>query len=64
MDEPTVALDTDSVGALNRAIRRHRENGGMAVIATNVALDIPGAATLNVTPANMTAAKNTPDSES
>jgi len=64
MDEPTVALDSESVGAPNRAISRHRENSGMAVIATNVALEIPGATTLKMTPANMTAAKNTLDSES
>ncbi len=52
MDEPTVALDAESVGALNRAIARHRESGGMAVIATNVTLDIPGATTLNMTREN------------
>ena len=40
LDEPTIALDSDAVTALNHAIAAHRETGGMVVIATNVALDI------------------------
>ena len=50
MDEPTVALDGESIAALNRAIAAHRDGGGMAVIATNVALDIADAETLDLTP--------------
>ncbi len=49
MDEPTVALDADSVVALNRAIAAHRDSGGMAVIATNVSLDIEDARRLDMT---------------
>jgi heme exporter protein A len=46
LDEPTVALDRESVAAVHAAITRHREGGGMAMIATNVALTIPGARAL------------------
>jgi heme exporter protein A len=46
LDEPTVALDRESVAAVYAAIARHREGGGMAMIATNVALAIPEARTL------------------
>ncbi len=43
LDEPTIALDSEAVTALNRAIVAHRDGGGMVVIATNVALDIDDA---------------------
>jgi heme exporter protein A len=49
LDEPTVALDRESVAALTAAIARHRASGGIAVVSTNVALDLPGAATLTLT---------------
>ena len=35
LDEPTVALDRDSVAALEQAIARHRRRGGMVVMATH-----------------------------
>jgi heme exporter protein A len=43
LDEPTVALDRESVAAIHQAIARHRDGGGMAIIATNVELGIGGA---------------------
>ena len=41
LDEPTVALDRDSVAALKQAIAHHQQHGGMVVIATHseMALD-------------------------
>lgn len=48
LDEPTVALDTDGVARLGRAVARHRDGGGMAVIATHADLPLPGAQTLSV----------------
>ena len=48
LDEPTIALDSEAVVALNRAIAAHREGGGMVVIATNVALDIDDAASIDM----------------
>ena len=35
LDEPTVALDHDSITALKQAIARHRRRGGMVVVATH-----------------------------
>lgn len=40
LDEPTVALDRESVAALSDAIADHRAGGGMVVVATNVDLDL------------------------
>ena len=40
LDEPTVALDRDSVAAAERAIADQRERGGMVVVSTNTAIDI------------------------
>jgi len=40
LDEPTVALDRESIDALYRSIADHRASGGMIVVATNVDLDI------------------------
>jgi len=48
LDEPTVALDTESVAALLAAIAGHRAAGGMAVIATNVDITIDGASVLDL----------------
>lgn len=48
LDEPSVALDRRSVAALLAAIADHRGSGGMAVIATNVELEVAGAVTLDV----------------
>ena len=48
LDEPTVALDRESVAALMAAIAAHRARGGIAVIATNVELALDGAGTLEL----------------
>ncbi|MEE8334101.1 MAG: heme ABC exporter ATP-binding protein CcmA [Alphaproteobacteria bacterium] len=48
LDEPTVALDGESVTALMAALAEHRAGGGMAVIATNVDLGDLGASTLDM----------------
>jgi len=48
LDEPTVALDAESIAALMGALAEHRAGGGMAVIATNVALGDIGASTLDM----------------
>ena len=48
LDEPTIALDRDSVAALYDAIAQHRAGGGMAVIATNVALALDGVSTIDM----------------
>ena len=54
LDEPTIALDSEAVAALNQVITEHRKTGGMVVIATNVALGIDDAATIDM--GNFTAA--------
>ncbi len=48
LDEPTVALDRESVAALMAAIAAHRAGGGIAVIATNVDFALDGAGTLEL----------------
>jgi len=48
LDEPTIALDSEAVTALDRAIASHRDSGGMVVIATNVAMCIDDAATIDM----------------
>ena len=48
LDEPTVALDTESVRAVERAVAIHRAAGGLAVISSNVPIDLPGAIELPV----------------
>jgi heme exporter protein A len=48
LDEPTVALDRESVGALYDVIAAHRAGGGMAVIATNVDMALDDAQTLDL----------------
>jgi heme exporter protein A len=48
LDEPTVGLDRDSIERLEIQIGRHREAGGMAVIATHMDMDVPGAYTLEL----------------
>lgn len=40
LDEPTVSLDAASVALLMRAIEQHLAGGGLAVIATHVALGL------------------------
>jgi heme exporter protein A len=46
MDEPSVALDHESILALEAALAAHRARGGMAVVATHMTLDLPGAEAL------------------
>lgn len=48
LDEPATGLDAASVTLLEGAVARHRQGGGMAVIATHQPLDLPGAATLDL----------------
>jgi heme exporter protein A len=48
LDEPTIALDSEAVTALNQVIAGHRKTGGMVVIATNVALGIDDALYIDV----------------
>ncbi len=50
LDEPTVSLDTAATARLIDAIRRHAETGGMAVIATHVALDLSATRDLRLEP--------------
>ena len=48
LDEPTVALDAASVGLVERAVAAHLARGGMALIATHLDLDLPGAGVLDL----------------
>jgi len=43
LDEPANGLDVASVAVLERLIARHRANGGIALVATHMPLDLPGA---------------------
>ncbi|MDH7974362.1 heme ABC transporter ATP-binding protein CcmA, partial [Sphingomonas sp. AR_OL41] len=43
LDEPANGLDTASVAALVALIARHRAGGGVALVATHLALDLPDA---------------------
>lgn len=43
LDEPANGLDTASVTALVALIARHRAAGGIALVATHLALDLPDA---------------------
>jgi heme exporter protein A len=40
LDEPSVSLDTASVAVLGKAISRHLASGGIAVVASHVALKV------------------------
>jgi len=46
LDEPTVGLDRPSVAALEAALARHRDAGGLVVVATHTDIALPGAAEL------------------
>ncbi|RMF36525.1 MAG: heme ABC exporter ATP-binding protein CcmA [Alphaproteobacteria bacterium] len=48
MDEPTVSLDREAEAWLTGQVRTHCAGGGMAVIATHVALDLPAARVLRM----------------
>jgi len=51
LDEPTVSLDTASVGLLMAAIAAHVGGGGLAVIATHVPLALAEACEIRLGPA-------------
>ena len=48
LDEPTVALDTASIGRVGAALAAHRAAGGMVIAATHLDLPLPGAAKLDL----------------
>ena len=48
LDEPTVTLDTASITMVEALIARHRDGGGMVVVASHLSLDLPGAAVLDL----------------
>lgn len=48
LDEPSVALDKESVARLEGAIKAHRAGGGMVVVSTNVDLGVSDAAELQL----------------
>lgn len=50
LDEPTVSLDTASVGLVAAALRAHLAGGGGALIATHADLALPEAEGLDLTP--------------
>ena len=54
LDEPTAALDVVSSRMVADMISEHLADGGMAVIATHLALGIDGLQSLELTPANAT----------
>ncbi|MGF1610653.1 MAG: heme ABC exporter ATP-binding protein CcmA [Kiloniellales bacterium] len=43
LDEPTVALDQDSIARFTALLAEHRKGGGRVVAATHIALDLPDA---------------------
>ena len=49
LDEPTVSLDTDTVGLFADAVRGHLKDGGMALLATHIDLGLE-AQVLDVAP--------------
>lgn len=50
LDEPTVSLDTEATARFAAAVRAHCAEGGMAVIATHIPLDLDRARELRLTP--------------
>lgn len=48
LDEPTVALDTVAVTALESSITRHRISGGITVVSTHMDLDLDQTKTLQL----------------
>ena len=48
LDEPTLALDADSVARLTTVLARHRGAGGLAVVATHGGLDLGAHDTLDL----------------
>lgn len=50
LDEPTVSLDTGMVRLFAGLLTRHLARGGVGLLATHVALDLPDAQTLDLSP--------------
>ena len=50
MDEPTVSLDTASAATVAEAVRDHLRDGGMALVATHIALGLEDARVVEMTP--------------
>lgn len=50
LDEPTVSLDTASVALFGGVLRAHLAAGGAALIATHIALGLPEATDLDLSP--------------
>lgn len=48
LDEPTLGLDTASLGRLGAVLATHRDAGGMVVAATHLDLPLPGARSLRL----------------
>ena len=48
LDEPSVALDTASVAALESVIAEHRAGGGIVIVSTNVDLGVADPLRLNL----------------
>ncbi len=48
LDEPTTALDSGAIAALEAAIRQHRKSGGMVIASTHADLGLDDAVTLNL----------------
>jgi len=48
LDEPANGLDTESRARLESAIRDHRAAGGIVMVATHQALDLPGAVPVSI----------------
>ena len=48
LDEPATALDRESVTAFEDVMARHRDGGGLIVVATNVELAVAGARTIRL----------------
>jgi heme exporter protein A len=49
LDEPTVALDRESVSRFTDALRQHLDRDGLAIVATHIDIDIPNAKILELT---------------
>ena len=54
LDEPTVSLDTISVGLLATAVNNHTHNGGIVIAATHLPLGIERTKELQLTPYSAT----------
>jgi heme exporter protein A len=50
LDEPTVSLDAASVDLFASVITAHLAAGGMALIASHIAMGLTGAGVLDLTP--------------